>query len=66
MTAKEVSFKQEVIHEGHEEQQRSKAASNEGHKVSQLVERRGGELLQVLLSRFVTGVQPAVQSWVKL
>ena len=56
MPPKEVTLQQKVIHEGHEEQQRSKAASNEGHEVGQVCERWGRKLLQVLLCCFVTGV----------
>lgn len=59
MAPKEVSLQQEVVHQCHEQQQCCKAASNEGHKVGQLSQRRGGELLQILLSCFVAGVQPA-------
>ena len=36
MPPKQVALEQEVVHEGHEEQQRGKAASNEGHKVGQV------------------------------
>ena len=59
MPPKQVALQQKIIHEGHEEQQRRKAAGNEGHKVGQVCERWGGKLLQVLLCCFVTGVQPA-------
>ena len=59
MSAEEVAFQQEVIHEGHEQQQRRKAASNEGHKIGHLSQTWRGELLQVLLCGLVTGVQPA-------
>ena len=54
MSTKEVALQQEVVHEGHEEQQRCKAASNERHKVGNLGQPRGGELLQVLLCCLVT------------
>ena len=53
MSAKKVTLQQEIVHEGHEQQERCKAASNEGHKFGQLREGRGGELLQVLLCCFV-------------
>ena len=56
MAAKEVPLQQEVIHERHEEEECCKAASNEGHKVGQLCHCRGGELLQILLCCFVTGI----------
>ena len=59
VAAKEVPLQQEVVHEGHDEQECGKAAGNEGHKVAQLGETRRGKLLQVLLSCLVTGVQPA-------
>lgn len=58
MSAEKVAFQQEVVHEGHEQQQRRKAASNEGHKIGHLGQPRRGELLQILLCRLVTGVQP--------
>ena len=58
MAAEKVAFQQEVVHEGHEQQQRRKAASNEGHKIGHLGQPRRGELLQILLCRLVTGVQP--------
>ena len=57
MAAKQVSLQQEIVHERHDEQQRRKAASNEGDKVAQLGQARGGELLQVLLCCLVAGVQ---------
>lgn len=56
VSTKEVPLQQEIVHEGHEEQQRCKAAGNEGHKVGHLGQPRGGELLQVLLCCLVTGV----------
>ena len=56
MPPKQVTLQEEVIHEGHEQQQRGKAASNEGHKVGQVCERWRRKLLQVLLCCFVTGV----------
>jgi len=56
MSTKEVALQQEVIHEGHEEQQGCKAAGNEGHKVGHLGQPRGGELLQVLLCCLMTRV----------
>ncbi len=65
VSTKEVALQQEVVHQGHEEQQRRKAAGNEGHKISHLGQPRGGELLQVLLCCLVTGVQPAFESKTK-
>ena len=62
MAAKKVPFQQEVIHERHEQQQRGKAARNEGHKVAQLCQHRGGKLLQILFSCLMTGVKPAQTS----
>ncbi len=56
MSTKEVALQQEVVHKGHEQQQRRKAAGNEGHKVGHLGQPRGGELLQVLLCCLMTGV----------
>lgn len=59
MPPKEVPLQQEVVHEGHEQQQRCKASSNEGHKVGQVGQSWGGELLEVLLGCLVAGIQPA-------
>ena len=56
MPSEEVTLQQEVVHKGHEEQQRGKAAGNESHKVGQMCEGWGRKLLQVLLCCLVTGV----------
>lgn len=59
VAAKEVPLQQEVVHERHDQQQRCKAAGNEGDKVAQLGQARRGKLLQEFLSCLVAGVQPA-------
>ena len=59
VAAEEVALQQRVVHQRHEQQQRSERAGQERHKLGHVAQYWRRELLDVLLRCLVTGIQPA-------